>query len=125
MSAMIRVLLVDDEKLVLSSLRRLLRREDFDVATAESGAEGLRHLEDHEVDVIVSDFQMPGMNGVEFLEQVAPRWPGIKRCMLTAQADRNVLEAALADGTLHRAFRKPWNNQGLVDALRELAGAPV
>ena len=125
MSATIRVLLVDDEKLVLSSLRRLLRREDFEVTTCESGPEGLQHLESHEVDVIVSDFQMPGMNGVEFLKQVAPRWPAIKRCMLTAQADPKQLEAALNDGTLHRAFRKPWDNLELVESLRELAGAAV
>ena len=114
-----RVLLVDDEKLVLSSLRRLLRRESFEVVTCESGPEGIEYLEQgHEVDVILSDYKMPGMNGVEFLREIAPRWPAVKRCMLTAQADRNVLEAALEDGTLHRAFHKPWDNQELVDRLR-------
>ena len=77
------------------------------------------------MDLVVSDYQMPGMNGVEFLKQVAPRWPHVKRCMLTAQADPKQLQAALDDGTLHRAFRKPWDNQGLVDSLRELAAAPV
>lgn len=120
MSDEIRVLLVDDEKLVLSSLRRLLRREDFEVAICESGADGLAFLEGHEVDVIVADFKMPGMNGVEFLKQVAPRWPGAKRCMLTAQADKQVLDAALEDGTLHRAFQKPWDNRQLVKRLRDV-----
>ena len=64
--------------------------------------------------LIVIDYLMPGMNGVEFLEQVAPRWPDVRRCMLTAQADKETLERALATGLLHHAWNKPWDNQKLV-----------
>jgi len=116
----IRVLLVDDEALVLSSLRRLLRRADFDVATATSGPEALDALEKAEFDVIVSDYKMPGMTGIEFLRAVAPRWPSVRRCMLTAQADKGLLEEALQDGLLARAWTKPWNNQELVGELQTL-----
>ena len=120
----VRVLLIDDERLVLSSLRRLLARADFDVLACLSGAEGLALLEKEEVDVIISDYQMPGMTGIEFLEQVAPRWPKIRRCMLTAQADKKLLEASLENGLLDRAFSKPWDNQQLVkDLLSVVASA--
>jgi len=119
----IRVLLVDDEPLVLSSLRRLLRREGFEIATCTSGADALAWLERETADVIVSDYKMPGMTGVEFLREVQPRWPDVYRCMLTAQADKDVLDDALADGLLHRAFKKPWDNRGLVLELKQLVGA--
>ena len=115
-----RVLLVDDEPLVLSSLRRLLSRRDFDVSIATSGEEALTFLESETVDVIVSDYKMPGLNGIDFLSQVAPRWPDIQRCMLTAQADKEQLKEAIDNGLLHRAWTKPWNNQELVDELSEL-----
>lgn len=120
MSREIRVLLVDDEQLVLSSLRRLLARAGFDVRTASSGAEALATLETTEVDLIVSDYKMPGMNGIEFLGQVAPRWPSILRCMLTAQADKELLQESLANGLLHRSFTKPWDNRALVSDLQSL-----
>jgi len=119
----IRVLLVDDERLVLSALRRLLARAGFDVKTAMSGPEAVALLEKEPVDLIVSDYQMPGMTGIEFLREVAPRWPDILRCMLTAQADKELLDAALRDGLLHRAFRKPWDNRRLVADLQELTRA--
>jgi two-component system response regulator HupR/HoxA len=117
-----KVLLVDDVRLVLTSLKRVLDRAGFAVVTCESAAEALALLEREEVDVIVADFMMPGMNGIELLKEVAPRWPRIRRCMLTAQADKELLARSLADGLLHRAFSKPWSNPELIGALRELTG---
>ncbi len=119
---MIRVLLVDDDPLVLSALRRALRRAGMDVTMATSGAEGLAVLEKETVDLVLSDYKMPGMNGVEFLKQVSARWPVVRRCMLTAQADPETLEDALATGVLHKAMRKPWDNCELIAALQALAG---
>lgn len=125
MSEPIRVLLVDDERLVLSSLRRLLARAGFEVQTCGSGAEALALLEKEPIDLIVSDYKMPGMNGIEFLARVAPRWPGTLRCMLTAQADREVLEESIRNGVLHRTFRKPWDNRELVADLQALAAGSL
>jgi two-component system NtrC family sensor kinase len=119
----IRVLLVDDEPLVLSSLRRLLGREDFQIALAASAAEGLAHLEAHDVDIVLSDYKMPGMNGLEFLEEVRRRWPRPRRLMLTAQAEPRAVEQALHDGLLHRAMTKPWDNRELIQALRDAYAA--
>jgi CheY-like chemotaxis protein len=117
----IRVLIVDDVPIVLTSLRRLLERAGFVVAAVESGAAALAHLAKEPADLVVADFMMPGMNGIDLLREVAQRWPRARRAMLTAQADQDLLEQSLADGVLHAAFEKPWNNKGLVDALRALA----
>lgn len=123
MSGPIRTLLVDDEPLVLTSLRRLLRREDFEVSLCASGAEGLAHLEAHAADLVVSDYMMPGMNGLAFLEQVRARWPRPARVLLTAQADQTLVERALGSGLLHLALRKPWENGALIAALRQVVRA--
>jgi len=123
-TAKIRILVVDDVRLVLTSLRRLLERAGFHVEAAESGADALALLERVPVDVVVSDFMMPGMNGIELLREVAAKWPNVRRAMLTAQAEKDLVDRSLADGLLHAAFGKPWNNQELVDALKALA-APV
>ncbi len=69
------LLLVDDETRILSALRRTLRREGYEILTAESVAEGLRILESREVDLVLTDQKMPGMSGLEFLAQVADRYP--------------------------------------------------
>ncbi|HEX5136556.1 MAG TPA: response regulator [Planctomycetota bacterium] len=121
MTGRIRVLIVDDVRLVLTSLRRMLERVGFHVEAAESGAAALALLEGTEVDVILSDFMMPGMNGIELLGEVAAKWPRVRRAMLTAQADKELLDRALADGLLHAAFQKPWDNLELAEALRALA----
>lgn len=123
MTASGRILLVDDVRLVLTSLRRVLERAGFHVFACESATEALALLEREPVDVVVSDFMMPGMNGIEMLQEVAPRWPRVRRCLLTAQAEKELLEASLADGLLHAAFTKPWDNRSLVEELKQLATA--
>ena len=120
MSSPIRILLVDDEQLVLSSLRRLLVREGLSVKTCSSGQEALALLETETVDLVLSDHRMPGMSGLEFLDHVASRWPSIRRCMLTAQADKELLDNASASGLLHDVFAKPWSNEVIINQIRAL-----
>jgi len=119
----VRVLIVDDVRLVLASLRRALERAGFRVEAAESGADALALLEGTEIDVVLSDFMMPGMNGIELLREVAARWPRVRRAVLTAHMEREMLDRSLAEGLLHAAFLKPWNNQELAEAVRALAAA--
>lgn len=111
---------MDDVPIVRTSLRRVLERAGFRVEAADSGPAALSLLGREEVDVVVSDFMMPGMNGIDLLREVAGRWPRVRRAMLTAQADQHLLEAALKDGLLHAAFQKPWNNKTLAESLRAL-----
>ena len=62
------LLIGDDEPRILSALRRALRREGYEIVTAETAAEALRILDERPVDAILSDHKMPGMSGVQFLE---------------------------------------------------------
>ena len=117
-----RLLAVDDDPLVLNGLKRALHRQQFDIVTAYSGAEGLEYLatcaHGEQPAAIMADYMMPNMNGVQFLEKVKERWPHIQRILLTAVADRFVLEEAINRSEIHRVLNKPWDRSHLITTLR-------
>ncbi|MEW5738724.1 MAG: ATP-binding protein [Myxococcota bacterium] len=113
-----RLLLVDDEENILRSLRRVLRGGDWDIETAGNGATGLEVFERFQPDVVISDFRMPGMSGVELLTQVKVRSPRTQRILLTGNADHLALEEAINRSEIFRFISKPWNDAQLVLTVR-------
>jgi len=110
----IRILCIDDEQNVLRSLKRLFLDDPYEVLTAPSGAEGLLILAQSEtVPVVISDYRMPGMNGVEFLSEVRKRWPGTVRIVLSGYADTGAIVSAINEGQIYRFVAKPWNDDEL------------
>ena len=65
-----KILVIDDDKLVLMTLKRLLAKEGYKISTATSGTEGLRRIENEDFDLILSDIKMPGMDGVEMVKRI-------------------------------------------------------
>jgi len=114
-----RLLFVDDEEHILSALRRLFRKEPWEILTATSGEEGLRVLEANQVSLVVSDQRMPGMTGVEFLSQVRRRWPDTLRIILTGYADMQAALAAINQGQVYRFVSKPWSDEELRLAVKQ------
>lgn len=112
------LLLVDDEPCVISSLRRALADEPYDILTAGSGQEGLALCAGHWIGVVVSDERMPGMGGGEFLAAVRERHPETIRIMLTGHASIDATMRAVNEGEIYRFFTKPWNDLELRLALR-------
>jgi response regulator RpfG family c-di-GMP phosphodiesterase len=112
------LLLVDDETRILSALRRTLRREGYEILTAESVAEGLRILETRKVDLVLSDQKMPGMSGLEFLEQVATRHPQVARLLITGWPEEIPSDQIELLG-IRALIPKPWDDQELRAILRE------
>jgi response regulator RpfG family c-di-GMP phosphodiesterase len=115
------VLCVDDEPSILSALKRVLRSEDCKVLLAGGGLEALALLEEHPVDVVVSDMRMPGMDGAELLAQVRARWPGTSRILLTGYADMKATIAAINEGQIYRYIHKPWEEDELRLTVRQAA----
>lgn len=109
-----RLLLVDDEEYILRSLRRVLRRGEWEIETAGDGEEGLRKFEQFRPGVVISDFRLPGMNGVEFLARVKELVPNTQRIMLTGQADQLAIEEAINRSEVFRFMTKPWNDAQLL-----------
>jgi response regulator RpfG family c-di-GMP phosphodiesterase len=104
------VMAVDDDPTVLSALRRLLRPEGIQLLTASSGDEALVALEEHgeALDVLISDYAMPGMDGAELLRNVRARWPEVTRVLLTGNADLPAAARAVNEGKLSHLCTKPW-----------------
>ncbi|MEE4352115.1 MAG: HD domain-containing phosphohydrolase [Desulfatiglans sp.] len=110
------ILLVDDEESITKSLRRLFRREGYNIATASSGQEGLDLLQkvDKPISLIISDQRMPGMNGAEFLEKAKGIHPHSIRFLLTGYSDMDAIVDAINRGEINRYITKPWNDNDLV-----------
>lgn len=107
------ILFVDDEVYVLNALRRLFHNEPYVSYFATSGAEGLTILQQHRVDLIISDMRMPEMNGAEFFAQVVQQWPETIRILLTGYADMQSTIDAVNKGRIYHYYTKPWNDEEL------------
>lgn len=110
------IMLVDDEPMVLTSIESFLRLEtDYDVVSFTSGARALDHLRDEQnsVDLVVSDFLMPEMDGLQFLSQARAIKPEVPRIILTGYADKENAIKAINTVGLYQYIEKPWNNDDL------------
>ncbi|MBW1982525.1 MAG: response regulator [Deltaproteobacteria bacterium] len=112
-----KILFVDDEVNVLAGYQRQLRKL-FKVDTASNGSEGLKKVaEQGPYSVIVSDFRMPVMDGVQFLSRAKEIAPDSVRMMLTGYADIDTAIEAVNAGNIFRLLTKPCTPEGLVDAI--------
>ena len=120
------ILCVDDEKIILESIKRQLKDEfgqtyQYQFAdNAEDAMELLEELEDdnEEILVIVSDWLMPGKKGDEFLIEVHKHHPKMVKIMLTGQADNDAIERAKTQANLHCCLSKHWNDEELVKTIK-------
>ena len=113
------LLLVDDEENILSSLRRLFRRDGYHIITATSASEGLQRLVEGGVDVIVSDQRMPGMTGVEFLRRAKDLYPETVRMVLSGFTELQSIIDAVNEGAIYKFLTKPWDDSLLRSHVSE------
>jgi two-component system, probable response regulator PhcQ len=113
------VLLVDDDIEILEMFGRILRREPYPVELAAGARAAFRILAVKPVSVVVSDEQMPGMPGTEFLARLQAEHPETVRIMLTGQASVAVAQRAINDGQVFRFLTKPIEARDLVRVIRE------
>ena len=114
------ILFVDDERSILSSLRRLLRREGWNLLTATSGSQGLAILRENPVDVVVSDMRMPDMDGAAFLKKVREVYPYVARIALTGFAHQEPVIRAFTEAGVQQIIGKPWDGEELKHILRRV-----
>lgn len=105
------ILLVDDEESILSSMKRLLRRDGYCIHTAQSGSEGLAILATAPIGVIVSDQRMPHMSGSEFLREVKARYPETMRIVLSGYTELSSITEAINQGAIYKFLTKPWDDE--------------
>lgn len=110
----IRILCVDDERNVLRALTRMFIDDDYEILVAESAEEGLELLDrEAEVQLVISDYRMPGQNGVDFLKEVCRRRPETVRIVLSGYADAGAIVSAINEGQIYKFVPKPWNDDDL------------
>jgi len=113
------IVLVDDEDMVVTSIKSFLTLEtDYEVAGFTKPAEALVYVEENRVDVVVSDYLMPDMDGISFLAKVKALKPEATRILLTGYADKENAIKAINDVGLYQYIEKPWENEDLKLVLR-------
>lgn len=113
------VLLVDDEEMVVTSIKSFLTLEtDYDVVAFTSPQEALEFVKGNKVDLVISDYLMPDMDGIEFLAHIKDAQPEATRVLLTGYADKENAIKAINDVGLYQYIEKPWENEDLKLIIR-------
>ena len=123
-SAPTSLLVVDDEERILSALRRCLRREGYEILTAETPRAALQVLDERAIDGILSDQKMPGMSGLELLARAAERRPDAVRMLITGWTEE-IPSEQLSDLGVRALITKPWDDAKLKSTLRQALGVPA
>ncbi len=113
------IVIVDDEDMVLTSINSFLSLEtNYTVKTFTSATEALTYIEGQEVQLVISDYLMPEMDGISFLAKVREMKPEVPRIILTGYADKENAIKAINDVGLFQYIEKPWDNDDLLIVLR-------
>lgn len=121
------LLIVDDEPNVLSAMRRLCMNAAIlpalpepSITTFTSPADALAHLDAHHVDIVISDYRMPEMDGASFLAKVRARHPDTARIIMSACSDIDGIVRAVNHAGIFRFVSKPWSDTDLKAAILEV-----
>lgn len=108
------IVIVDDEEMVLTSLNAYLTLEtEYEVETFSSAKEALAYVEDNPIDLVISDYLMPEMDGISFLAKVKAMQPDAPRIILTGYADKENAIKGINEVGLYQYIEKPWDNDDL------------
>jgi len=113
------IVIVDDEPIVTSNLRTLLRLENYPTPNIfNSPIEAIEYIRNNKIDLVISDFFMPDMNGIEFLKEVKHLSPRSTLILLTGYADKENAIKAINEVGLYRYLEKPWDNEDLLLCIK-------
>jgi response regulator RpfG family c-di-GMP phosphodiesterase len=113
-----RILIIDDEQIVLIALSGALQREGYDVVALANPLDGLERIKKESFGVIITDQQMPQLSGLEFLAQAKQFQPDASRILITAVLSLSVAIDAINKGEIYRFIIKPWLREELLAAVK-------
>ncbi len=117
MDRKVNILVVDDEQIVLDSIKKLVRRENYDVYGALSVPEALKKIDAKKIDIILTDLMMPETDGLEFMEMTKKSHPRIPMIMITGYATINTALQATQLGAFDY-IAKPFSKKELLSVLK-------
>jgi len=113
------LLIVDDEPSIIAALVRLLRKCDFNILTASNAAQAIELLQENAISVVLSDYRMPEMDGLQLLRKVAVEWPDTTRLLLTGNSDDPMSFIEDNDNAVHDVLAKPWSSTELINVIEQ------
>lgn len=124
-----RILIVDDEPLAVAALERTFQMAGYDVRTATNAKSALGHCEEHAVDLVIIDFVMPTMNGIELLGRIRRIRPLVRSVVVSGKIDKDANEAELSDELRSSVeadcyVHKPVANEKLLQIVGDLLANP-
>ncbi len=116
-----KILVVDDDKTTRKMISLILKSKGYDVVTAENGMEGLQKLGLEQINLILTDMNMPYMDGIEFTKQVKslPDFANIPIVMITTEADEEEKKRAFAAG-VDDYLVKPTSADQIIDSMKKI-----
>jgi two-component system probable response regulator PhcQ len=113
------ILVVDDEEFSIENIQRVLSDENYKVITVSNGQKGLDILKKHQVSMVISEYKIPLMNGLEFLEKVRIIYPDILTIMITDHADIELAIKAINEAGVYKFFLKPWDDIDFKNTIKK------
>ncbi len=113
------ILVVDDEELFIEYIQRILSDENYNVISASSGQEGIALLEKQQVSMVISEYKIPLMNGLEFLEKVRIIYPDILTIMVTDHADIELVIKAVNEAGVYKFLLKSWDDIDFKNTIKK------
>src|SRR3989338_1832084 len=113
------ILIVDDEKLILSAFQRLLRSHPYHVHTVTNTKEAETLLNKNTVHLLICDYKLHGEDGLSFLKRVQKKWPEVPRILLTGYPDSQLAERALNEASVFRFLTKPWDEKEVLSVIKK------
>lgn len=115
-----KIIAVDDNLLILKSLRRLFVHSQYELVIMESPLEALQYMAEHHIDLIISDMRMPVMDGYSLLIQVKEQYPSVFRIILSGYTDEKIVFEALKHNIAKLYISKPWNDEELIKLIDQI-----
>jgi len=113
-----KILVVDNSPLILKALQRIFRCEGYNILTATCAQEAMKTMEDENIDMIITDENMPGLSGTDLLSLVKHKFPSVIKIMITGTNDIEVARDAINSGEIYRFFTKPWDDFELLISVK-------
>ena len=114
-----KVVIIDDEIQVLNAVKRLLRRLPYDFEFYSDPEIALEKIIDSGVDVVMVDYRMPGMDGLEFLKRLSEAKIDCIKIVMSGEADIHIIAKAINEIGIYKFINKPWEPKELIDSITE------
>jgi len=114
-----KILLIDDEKVILDTISYFLRSKGFEVVESTSAFDALKELEKDSFSVIISDEKMPGLSGLDLFRKTKELYPNTVRILMSGYADLEMARAAIADGEVYRFICKPFDMEDFLLCVKQ------